>query len=358
MFFKLDSFEKDIYICKNNKEFDEKYSNKKITVNIFSRNIKFLSFVGSINLINKINPDTKEKINKKYLYKKKDKFKSNEEFKKCFPSITCDLKDIRKPKFINYIWNKKKFNGITIYIDKNISDVMNCTSKYNIAVLAECKYINSKIYKLINKYEDKFDLIFTHCYDIYEKYPDKTIFIAGSACVLDLSQIGIFEKSKLISFPISNKLTGKTGYILRKNIKDKIISKQFKKNIDTFGTGFNKPFISKSICLKDYRFSICVENSKQDYYFTEKVLDVILSGCVPIYWGCPNIENIFNIKGILVFNTIEELAQIINNITNTTYTEMKPYIEENFNIAKKYIDWDDNLIKIIHNRLNINYLLE
>ena len=87
-------------------------------------------------------------------------------------------------------------------------------------------------------------------------------------------------------------------------------------------------------------------------------MDVILSGCVPIYWGCPNIENIFNIKGILVFNTIEELAQIINNITNTTYTEMKPYIEENFNIAKKYIDWDDNLIKIIHNRLNINYLLE
>jgi len=43
--------------------------------------------------------------------------------------------------------------------------------------------------------------------------------------------------------------------------------------------------------LKQYRFAIAYENSKENGYFTEKLWDCFATGVVPIYWGAPNIEN-------------------------------------------------------------------
>ena len=37
-----------------------------------------------------------------------------------------------------------------------------------------------------------------------------------------------------------------------------------------------------------YRYTIAVENSAHDNYFTEKIIDALLSECLPFYWGCPN----------------------------------------------------------------------
>ncbi len=45
--------------------------------------------------------------------------------------------------------------------------------------------------------------------------------------------------------------------------------------------------------MKDYRYSIGIENSMQKNYFTGKFTDAVLSGCMPIYWGCNNIGDLF-----------------------------------------------------------------
>ena len=81
---------------------------------------------------------------------------------------------------------------------------------------------------------------------------------------------------------------------------------------------------------------ICFENLKVDYYFTEKLINAYLGGCIPIYWGCPNIEEFgYDPRGILNFDTIDELVNIINNLTSEKYTEMLPYIEHNYQNALK-----------------------
>jgi hypothetical protein len=41
---------------------------------------------------------------------------------------------------------------------------------------------------------------------------------------------------------------------------------------------------------------ICFENESTDYYLTEKIGNAYLAGCIPIYWGMKNIENIINPK--------------------------------------------------------------
>ena len=346
------NFEDDVYIPKSNEDFREKYKIiKKIKVNIFARTLKFLGMVPSLNLCNK-GVGFNCKMNKQLLYSI-GSCNNNDVFQKVYPGIKCSLDDMKKQKYIEYIWNKYEFNGLTIFLDNDMVQVINCNSKYKVCALVESKFVNPKIYSMINNYEKYFDLIVTHNKDIFNLYPDKTIFAPASACILDWDQIDIFKKNKLVSFPTSLKLSGLEGYVIRRQIKNSIENKEFSKDVDTFGAGFGKPFVSKYICLKDYMFSICVENSKYDYYATEKLFDVIMSGCIPIYWGMPSITEIFDSRGMFIFNNIEELKIIIDNLTEDKYNEMRPYVEKNFNIAKKFVDWDDNIAKTCIDKLQI-----
>lgn len=49
---------------------------------------------------------------------------------------------------------------------------------------------------------------------------------------------------------------------------------------------------SKHEGLKQYKFAICYENARDiNGYITEKIFDCLFAGCIPVYWGPPNIEN-------------------------------------------------------------------
>ena len=65
----------------------------------------------------------------------------------------------------------------------------------------------------------------------------------------------------------------------------------------------------------DYRFSIVIENCKRDYWFTEKLIDCLRTGTIPIYWGCPSIGDFFDIRGFILFDDINDLENILNNLT-------------------------------------------
>lgn len=51
---------------------------------------------------------------------------------------------------------------------------------------------------------------------------------------------------------------------------------------------WNKYGNDKHSFLQQYRFNICPENSNCEGYVTEKLLQSIAAGCVPIYWGSNN----------------------------------------------------------------------
>ncbi|MGD9764970.1 MAG: glycosyltransferase family 10 [Candidatus Binatia bacterium] len=45
--------------------------------------------------------------------------------------------------------------------------------------------------------------------------------------------------------------------------------------------------------LRDYRYSLCIENGRERNYCSEKIIDAWLSWTVPIYWGCPNLSEFY-----------------------------------------------------------------
>jgi hypothetical protein len=86
-------------------------------------------------------------------------------------------------------------------------------------------------------------------------------------------------------------------------------------------------------------FSLCIENNSHNGYFTEKITDCILNKTIPIYWGCKNIDEFYNEKGIIKFTSADEAISIINNLTENDYNDRLKYIEENYNKAFEYKDY-------------------
>ena len=81
-------------------------------------------------------------------------------------------------------------------------------------------------------------------------------------------------------------------------------------------------------------FNVVIENVKQNNWYN-KIGDNFLSKTLPIYWGCPNISEFgYDQRGIINFNNEKELLDIVNNLTPELYSELKPYIDHNYEVAK------------------------
>ena len=117
--------------------------------------------------------------------------------------------------------------------------------------------------------------------------------------------------------------------------------------IDFYGKGINY-IEKKEDGLLDYKYSLAIENSCQDYYFTEKIMDCFLCYTVPIYCGCTNISKFFPEKSYIqidIDNPQEALKIIRDTLSNDDYLARLPYLEESRNlIFEKY-----NLAKLIKN---------
>lgn len=155
------------------------------------------------------------------------------------------------------------------------------------------------------------------------------------------------DKKFNVSF-LSTYLIGKSGYNLRKKIwnnKDNIklstrffSSTRYPTNMNGFSNTLHDGFLPNDdkINLFDSMFSISIESSSEKNYFTEKLIDCFLTKTVPIYYGCPNIGDFFDERGMIVFSTEQEFFEKINKINQDTYDNMKPYIESNYEKAKMY----------------------
>jgi hypothetical protein len=80
---------------------------------------------------------------------------------------------------------------------------------------------------------------------------------------------------------------------------------------------------SKHLTLKDYRFCIAYENSREPDYLSEKLFDCFFAGCVPIYEGAPNVldripANTFIDKRKF---TYDELYRYISTMTERAYND-------------------------------------
>lgn len=189
---------------------------------------------------------------------------------------------------------------------------------------------------IIFNYIDIFDEVYTLRKDFLELSP-KFKFLPVWGSWIKYGDRKIYDKNKNLSIIASYK-----RQTVGHNLRHTIIS-LFHNNMDVFGSGY-KSIEDKVEGLIDYRFSLVIENTKQDYYFTEKLLDCFNTGTVPIYWGCPSIGDFFDSKGILNFDSLDDLHLIIESLSPEKYLSMKENIANNYVLANKYKTPEDYLI--------------
>jgi len=249
---------------------------------------------------------------------------------------------------IKYIPQQKRFldySGVTIFTDRFLNSPMVdlVETKYKIAWIQEPPAVHPWAFEVIEKVVDKFDFVFSYDKKLTEKYENCVLF-PYAQIVIPQDKWKIHKKLKLFS-TIASKKNYTTGHKLRHTVVKKLAEKH---SIDIYGRGY-KPFPEhgKIIALKDYMFSIVIQNTMLDTMFGD-IVDPLITGTVPIFWGTKEVKKYFDQDGIIFFETLDELDDILSNLTEEDYYSRMPSIKKNFELVKRFWRSDDQLASLIN----------
>ena len=93
----------------------------------------------------------------------------------------------------------------------------------------------------------------------------------------------------------------------------------------------------------DCMFHLCLEGFKNEYYFSEKLIDCLITKTVPIYWGCTIIDEYFDTRGMIIVDSVDEIIQVCNSLTPETYYSMLPFVEKNYELGLNHYRYEDIL---------------
>lgn len=193
----------------------------------------------------------------------------------------------------------------------------------------------------------------------YPIYSDYNVYNFVQKSKSNFDSISQFLKRKNIVY------IQKVSYSKRQNIV-----KEFMKyiKVDSYGRDLNNIEWPKNISknnkidiLKQYKFCIAIENSIitwkegtkyeapsiNDDYVTEKLVDCLLAGSIPIYFGPKNIDQFLphpdSIINIRDYTTVKNLTDYIESIMN------------NSKLLHLHLQWYDNISKEWFTRFNKTY---
>lgn len=119
-------------------------------------------------------------------------------------------------------------------------------------------------------------------------------------------------KSEFCSFVVSN------GYAAEFRVKLFEELCNYKK-VNSGGRYLNNiggPVEDKLLFEQKHKFSICCENSSHRGYTTEKLYQAFAARTIPIYWGDPDVERVFNPDSFINCNKYDCIEDIVNTIKN------------------------------------------
>ena len=140
-------------------------------------------------------------------------------------------------------------------------------------------------------------------------------------------------KNKLMSIIVSEKQFA-PGHLYRHQLVQKIIEMNLP--IDIYGRGSNKYKYNRVIGefndaepYETYSYSICIENTICNHYFSEKVITPLMYNCMPIYFGCKNLNQYLENVVILEGNIQKDIQIIIAILNNPRVYYKKTYTDKN-----------------------------
>jgi hypothetical protein len=237
------------------------------------------------------------------------------------------------PKYIKWLPRDTQTpHEISVYVDNYIKDVgFNDPKREKIGWLLESPQMNENTIKyLLDNLEmtkEHYKWIFT-CMDSLVALGEPFVYnISNAAPWIWEQNRMIHPKTKLVSMIASNK-----GWLRGHQNRLKWVDR-LKDKVDLYGTGRPNQLKDKEDGIKDYMFSVAIENDNSDTYFTEKLTDTFVMGTVPVYYGSRKVvEKYFDPSGVIFLEDDPDLS----TLTPEKYQSMMPAIERNFKIVMEF----------------------
>ena len=229
-------------------------------------------------------------------------------------------------------------HDVVVLTDRYAGYVDKIKADKKILWLMEPPSVDPHIYTFASQRNAEFFKVFTFAKDLVNKFSN-FVYSPWGTSFIDVDDQRLYSKSKNISIVASYKQTLE-GHQLRHQVIEK-----YRDKFDGIKQGKKSSDDYKLIWQQEYRYSVAIENSRINGYFTEKIIDCFRTGVMPIYWGDPAILDIFNPDGVIIFNNAEELEDILSHANEEVYNSKLEAVKENYYIAAKYLDPHAHLIE-------------
>lgn len=187
----------------------------------------------------------------------------------------------------------------------------------------------------------QFSAVLTHDSDLLRTPRlQARLFLPGGHYTRGLETSIPRNKNRLLSISASKK-RWTSGHKLRHDAVKRYASAF---EIDLWGREY-RPYKFASAPYRNYRFSIAIENSASDHYFTEKLLHPLIFDSVPIYWGAQKLPPSFDERGLIRFSGLEDLGEVLKTLTKEKFSSLLPYRLRNRFAALQYMEADRNLYR-------------
>lgn len=234
----------------------------------------------------------------------------------------------RIPKYIK--WDKND-GDIDCYVDVHVLDKRDKNKKNSIALLIEPRSIQPAIYEFIESNYMRFNYVFTHDNILLSSIPNAKRILFGG-----VYEYHVEPKVKDISMVSSNK------NMCPLHNRRMVIARKLKDIIDCYGTFDGGKWATTYDIYAPYKFSVVIENYRDDYWFTEKICNCFANKTIPIYFGAKKIDEFFNPMGIIQVQDVEDIPEIIQDLNvNKTYTEKAFAVDENYNLVTRFECFED-----------------
>ncbi len=201
-------------------------------------------------------------------------------------------------------------------------------------MIAEPEAIHGQHMQNLRRTYRRFHRVLTCNAALLEAIPNGVLYPLGSTWVPQWRSLDL-TKSRMCSLIASAKRS-QEGHVLRHDMADWARAEGI--DMDVMGGGY-KAFETKAEGLAPYRYSVVIENVREQNYFTEKLIDAILCNCVPIYWGCPNIGDFLNTDGMILCESGEDVRRAVRAMSEADFAARLPGLEQAHERAEYYGDY-------------------
>ena len=218
---------------------------------------------------------------------------------------------------------------VNFYVDNNVYYLQDKSDPKGIALLVEPRAIIPGTYNWIEQMYNRFKYVFTFDSKLLSMLPNAKLLIYGQIT----AEFPDDPKDKNISMVCSDKAFC-DGHKNRQRV-----ARSLQGIIDTKGKFNGGSYCDDKDIYSGYRFNVAMENYSDGYYFTEKICNCLASKTVPIYYGCPYINDYFNMNGIIQVNAPMDIPRVVQQVLQDPigeYNKRLEAIEDNYKRVQKY----------------------